>query len=285
MKLFSLLAFLISLCAFSSAGAVPGNLENNDYKITLSETMPGIDDQAFSNPNMAITITVQDKFRNTGSFFPLQQVYSINDYFLLGDTLNLIGRTSPKWDQGKPVFNLTQLNLASNPDSRQFKGLKQFSISSDNQSVLAILDGGDGKPSLVGLIRLSPAPARLGWIYAEPAGVNLLKKTLNGPLKTIILTDAVGWAADGLSAAFILTVDDGTPDAQGKALLKDYLVNLQVSDDTMKASAQPVDLSAYHVRDGGVITKIACSPDKATLFFTQANSTDLLPVDFKFSAP
>jgi hypothetical protein len=276
MKLPVLAAFLT--LAAGPLWANPGVIENGDYKISLSETLPGVDDP--NNPQAVPTITVGvvNKFNNTGMNFNLN-LYAINNYYLLDDALILIGRTTPQWSAAPPEYSLLNLNLTTSQNSQEFKNLKRFSLSPDNQSVLVLVDGG-GKPDLIGLIRLNNQPGRLEWLETGQAGVSLIQSALPGPVKSLSLSPAVGWFADALSAVLIVTADDGTQDAQGNPVLKNYLVWVELEDNGPKVSAEPLDLSPYHVKDGTMVDKVDCAADKVTLTFTQANSSETVQADF-----
>jgi len=191
----------------------------------------------------------------------------------------LIGRTTPQWSAAPPEYSLLNLNLTTSQNSQEFKNLKRFSLSPDNQSVLVLVDGG-GKPDLIGLIRLNNQPGRLEWLEAGQAGVSLIQSALPGHLKSLSLSPAVGWFADALSAVLIVTADDGTQDAQGNSILKNYLVRVELEDNGPKVLAEPLDLSPYHVKDGTMVDKVDCAADKVTLTFTQANSAETIQADF-----
>lgn len=279
--------FLFPLSFFytgSFLGAAPAQLENNDYKVTLSETLPGIDGSgAFLPSDAAITVTVTDKFRSQQTFYPLK-VYAIANYFLLGDTLNLVARATLLNTPTGPRYTFIQLNLSNPSDSRQFQNLQQYSLSPDQQNLLAVVDNGGGAPG-IGMARLTDDPMGMGWIYAEPAGANLFKASFAAPVSAFTFYDPVGWSADSLSAAFLFSIDDGTKDAQGKAVLKDYLANLELADKNWKATAQPLDLSSYHFHSGAALTDLRCDGQKAALFLTQDNSSNPVEVDFKLTPP
>ena len=284
MKKTAFVLFLFSLLPCSPLWAVPGTLENNDYKVTLSETLPGLDSQGSPPSGVGITITVADKFRSTATLYPLDG-YAVNVYFLLGDSLNLLSRTTLMGNQLAYRYNFLQLALSNPPDSRLYKDLRQFSFSPDQRSLLAVIDGGEGKPPLVGLVSLDNPPARMSLLYGEPMGINLFKGGFSSPVSNLVVNDPVGWAADGLTAAFVLSVGDGSQDAQGKPALKDYLAVLQQTDKGWGASVQPLDLSAYHFHQGGVVTDLQVGGGQARLFLTDQNSTSPSEVDFKLSPP
>lgn len=275
---------LLGLLPCSRLWAVPGTVENNDYKATISETLPGLDSQGSPPSGVGITITVADKFRSTTTLYPLDG-YAVNVYFLLGDSLNLVSRTTLMGNQVAYRYNFLQLALSNPSDSRLYKGFRQFSFAPDQRSLLAVIDGGDGKPPLIGLASLENPPARMVILYGEPMGANIFKSAFSSPVSTLALNDPVGWAADGQTAAFVLSVGDGSQDAQGKPVLKDYLAVLQQTDKGWGASAQPVDLSAYHFHQGGVVTDLQIGGGQARLFLTDQNSTSPSEVDFKLAPP
>ena len=122
----------------------------------------------------------------------------------------------------------------------------------------------------------------MGWLYSGEAKVNLFQKALPTMGKNIALASVVGWAADALTAAFLLTADEGTPDAPA---LKYYLACLYLDEDRFKVAAEVVDLSSYHLPDGGVIDQIDCSGDEATLHFPPTDSFKTSKVTFKLPQP
>jgi hypothetical protein len=273
--------FLIFVLVYTRLWAVPATVENLDYKVTLSETLPGLDDQAVPQIGPTITVTVQDKFRSTGTVYPLS-VYAINDYALSGDNLNLLCRVTPKISDGGPRYTFIQLNLSSPSDSRQFQPLKKFSFSPGNQYLLAVFDGKD-QPDPIGLVQLD-GPAKLGWLYSAKSGVNFFQKALPAMSQGIVLNDPVGWSGDSSDALFVASAGDGTQDAQGQLVQKDYLVRLGLDGDDFKLAAEPVDLSAYHYRNGSIISDVKYSVDKASLIFSQSNSSDILQDDVPLPA-
>lgn len=276
-------AFILLSALSSNLWAIPGQVENNNYKVVLSETLPGIDGPGILlAPDAAITVTVTDKFRSQQVSYPLK-AYAIRSYFLLGDNLNLVTRTSLATDPS-PRYGFLQLNLPSPSDSRQFENLKQYSLSPDQQVLLLVADKGPGAP-WVGIAQLADNPLSLQWLYAEAAGVNLFKSVFAAPVSTLTISDPVGWAADSLSAAFLISVGDGSLDAQGKPLLKDYLAGLERTDTGWKATVQPVDLSAYHFHSGAALTDLRCDGQKISLFLTSDNATNPVEVDFKLNLP
>jgi|SRR5579872_5258537 len=260
------LVFILCLSIFSPLWAVPGTLENFDYKINLSETMPGVDSAPVTFGGPVINVDITDKLRSSTTRFPLK-VYSINEYFLAEDHLNLLCRTTLR-DTTEQRFTLIQLNLSNSPDSRQFQGLKKYFFSPDNQSLLGTFDRG-GTGESIGLIRLGKGPAGMGWLYSEEAQVNLFQKALPSMGKKISLASLVGWTADALTAAFVLRADEGTPDTP---VLKYYLACLYLDEDRFQVAAEAVDLSAYHIPDNGTIDQIACEGDQVTLTFPSSDS-------------
>src|SRR5579859_849189 len=124
-KLFWTVAFT---AAASPLAAVPGHLENGDYKVSLSETLPGLDDQTPLGAPPTITAAVVDKFRSTQTTFPLN-FYAIPQFFLSGENLNLLGRTNLKSSPEGFRYSFLQISLSNPPDSREFRPLKQYSFS------------------------------------------------------------------------------------------------------------------------------------------------------------
>lgn len=271
--------FILCFSVFSPLGAVPATLENFDYKIILSETMPGVDNLPVSLGGPVINVDITDKLRSNTVRFPLK-VYSINEYFLVEDHLNLLCRTTLR-DTTEQRFTFIQLNLSNGPDSRQFLGLKKYFFSPDNQSLLGVFNNG-GTGESIGLIRLGKAPAGLGWLYSEEAQANLLKRALPTMGKKITLASLVGWAADALTAAFVLKADEGTPDAP---VVKYYLACLYLDEDRFRVAAEAVDLSAYHIPDSGTIDQIACEGEQATLTFPASDSNKAMKAVFKLPKP
>jgi hypothetical protein len=292
MKPINLSVFFMLLSASSPLWALPAVVENINYKVTLSETLPGMDDQTNLQAPPTITVDVQDKIHSTDTRYPLN-VYSINHYYLADDTLNLLCRINRRAPDSGPRYTLIQLNLSSPSDSRQFQPVKQYSFSPDDQTAIAVLDGApSGGPDSVGVIRLNHAPAQLGWIYANKGLINLFQKALPDISKDVVIQDPVGWSADSLTAVFVVSASSATPDSQATPMAtpvqpasKDYLASVELTDDGYKVAAQPVDLSPYHYRNGGVIYKIECSADKATIYFSQANSSDNLQAVFSLPKP
>ena len=136
--LFALL-ILVPLAAFAN----PGTLENLQYKVTLSETTPGVDDSLIPGLDPLINVDIQDKLHGTGTRYPLK-VYAIQEYFFSDNLLNLITRTSPKSSVTKPFYGFLQLNLESASDSRQYDGIRKYYFSSDNRAMIAIFEQGTG---------------------------------------------------------------------------------------------------------------------------------------------
>ncbi len=132
---------------------------------------------------------------------------------------------------------------------------------------------------------MAESPLNLQWLYAEPAGINLFKAAFTSPVSALVLQEPVGWAADSLSGAFLFSVGDGSQDAQGKPMLKDYLTGLEQANGEWKVTVQPVDLSAYHFHAGAALTELRCDGRKISLFLTSDNSTNPVEVDFKLNPP
>lgn len=276
-------SFVFLLTAYSTLKASPVAVENIDYKVSLSETLPGLDDSLVPQAGPTIGVTILNKFSNTGIVYPLN-VYAINDYALLGGHLNLVCRTTPRVVDGGPRYSFVQLDLANPTDSKQFQPLKQFSLSPGNQNLLVVFDGKDQSDS-IGLIQLGDGPAGMIWLYAKNGKINLFQKSLPDMSVNVALHDPVGWSVDSGTAAFLASAGDGTQDPQGKVILKDYLVFLVLDESGCKVAAEPVDLSPYHYKAGSVITDIKCTSDKATIIFSQADSSDNLQAEFPFPKP
>ncbi len=266
-----------------SLWALPATVENLDYKVTLSETMPGVDDQTSLQAGPTITVSVQDKVRNNGVLVPLP-VYSINHYYLGTNSLNLLCRTTPRSADTAALYNLFQLDLSNSQESRQFKDLKRYSFSPDDHFLLGVFDG-KGQPDSIVLVRLSEPPAQLEWIYTNKGAYNLFRKTLPDMPKKLHLNDPVTWSIDSDAAVFVISGEEDAPDPEGKPVWKDYLACVTVSDDGFKVAAEPLDLSTYHYRQGAVISKIECRADKAILYFTRDNSSDNLKAEFTLPKP
>ena len=279
MKLLTLIMFLSEFGATSAVGAAPASLENFDYKVNFSETLPGVDNAPPTVDGPVINVDVTDKLRNNTTRFPLK-VYSINEYFLVDDKLNLLCRTTLR-DTTRQFYSMIQLNFSNAPDSRQFSGLKKYFFSSDNGSLLAVFDQ-DGQEDALGLIRLNQGPAQLGWIYSEREQTNLFLKALPALGKNIRLASVVGWSADALTAAFVLSGNEGTADAP---VLKYYLACVTLDGDHFQTAVEPVDLSAYALPAGGTIDKIDCVGNQAALYFPPKNMADNGKVTFKLPQP
>jgi hypothetical protein len=279
MKKNLLLALTISVFPAANLWAIPGTVENFDYKINLSETMPGIDNAPATVGGPVINVDVTDKLRNNTTRFPLK-VYSINEYFLAGDHLNLLCRTTLR-DTTEQRFTLIQLDLANTSDSRQFNGLKKYYFSPDNQSLLGIFEV-EGTGDSIGLIRLSKGPAGMGWLYSLGAKTNLFQMALPTIGNNLALASVVGWAGDGLTAAFILRGDEGTPDAPD---LKYYLACFYLDEDRFRVAAQALDLSAYPIPEKGMIDQVECLGDKAILIFPPSNAFKSSKVTFQLPKP
>ena len=167
-KLFLVLVFLPLL-----AWAGPDTLENLQYRVTLSETTPGVDDSLVPGVDSVINVDVQDKLRGSGTRFPLK-VYAIQEYFFSDNLLNLITRNTPKSSFTKPLYGFMQLNLDSPADSRQYGGIRKYYFSSDNRALVALFEQGtEGGPvtQSLGLVRWGDKPASLGWdLFTRCAG-------------------------------------------------------------------------------------------------------------------
>lgn len=271
---------LFCLSAAAPAGAAPATVENADYKVSLSETLPGLDDQLAPQQGPTITVTVQDKFNQTATAYPLG-VYAVNDYSLSDNALDLVCRLTPKTSDSGPRYSCLQLNLSNPSDSRRFQPLKRFSLSPDSRELLAVFDG-QGRPDALALIRLADPPAQATWLYAA-GGVNMFQKALPAMAADVTLLDPVGWSADSGTAAFLATADDGA--VEGTNGSKVFLVFVELNRGDYHLAAEPVDLSPYHYKAGSVVTDIKCSGGKATLFFSQADSPDILQADFPLPQP
>jgi len=263
--------------------ALPATIENLNYKVTLSETLPGVDDQVSFQAGPTITVSVQDKVRSNGVLVPLS-VYAINHYYLGDSALNLLCRTTPRSVDRAALFTLFQLDLSNSQNSRQFRSFKQYSFSPDDHFLLGTLDG-EGKADAIVVIRLTEPPAQLEWVYGNGGGYNALRKSVPDMAKEVVLQAPIVWAADSSLVAFLVSAGDGTKDGDGKPVLKDYLVCVRVGEDGIQPSAEPIDLSPYHYHQGSALSDLQVSGDKATLFFSQANSSENLKAEFKLPEP
>jgi hypothetical protein len=284
MRRLALYLGLLTVSGVVPVWAVPGTVENNDYKVTLSETLPGLDDQTSLQAPPTITAAVQDKFRSTQTLFPLN-FYAIHQFFLDDDRLNLLGRLNRQTSPEGPRYCFLQISLSNQPDSRQFQPLKKYFFSPDNQFLLAVFDGKD-QPDPIGFIRLSEAPAQLGWLLANGGAVNLFHEafpTLDSP---VTLNDPVGWSADSRTCVFVVSVPLGvstpeaSPDPQTQPVIKNYLVSVDLTRDRITPAVEPLDLSAYHYGTGAVITQIVTDGRNAVLTFNRNDSADTIPVTF-----
>ncbi len=278
MKLYIIPAFAVFLGTFSILGAVPASVENLNYKVTLSETQPGLDDQAVQQAGPTITVAILDKMRNTRLVYPLQ-IYAIHYYFLRDEALDLVCRTTLEGDAGGPRYSFIQLNLNNTQDSRQFPLMKRFSFSPDGQTLLAVLDG-SGAADPVVLLRIQESPPRMGWIYSSKDQVNLFTRAQPALARDVTVNEPVGWSADSSTAAFVVSSPDGTKDGQDLPIQRDYLACLRLSGEGFRVAAQPLDLIPYHYHNGSVITEIKCNGDKATLSFVQSDSSSNLTAEF-----
>jgi hypothetical protein len=268
--LFALL-ILVPLAAFAN----PGTLENLQYKVTLSETTPGVDDSLIPGLDPLINVDIQDKLHGTGTRYPLK-VYAIQEYFFSDNLLNLITRTSPKSSVTKPFYGFLQLNLESASDSRQYDGIRKYYFSSDNRAMIAIFEqgtGGGAATSSLGLVRWENKPASLGWIYSPANQANSLK-TFQVPDGEIpALEGTVGWTADSLTAAFVASFTGGQT-ATDPGTKTYFLIRVDLGDDGIKIAASPLDAAALHLSTGSTIDKVECSGDLATLTIISSDGTD-----------
>jgi hypothetical protein len=256
--------------------AGPGTLENLQYKVTLSETNPGVDDTLVPGVDPLINVDVLDKFHNSGSRYPLK-VYAIPEYFFSDNRLNLITRTTPRSSVNKPLYGFLQLDLDSASDSRQYDGMRKYYFSTDNRALIAVFEQGtaDGGPATqsIALVRWGDKPASLGWIYSPPNQVNTLKsfQVPDGAIPN--LEGTVGWTADSLTAAFVASFTGGTgaADAASKSY---FLVRVDLGDNGIKIAASPLDPEALHLSTGATIDKVDCAGDQATLTIISPDGTD-----------
>jgi hypothetical protein len=277
--------FLATLACLNAGPlwAHPGSMENNDYKVTLSETLPGLDDQTSLQAPPTITATVLDKFRSTQTIFPLN-FYAIHQFFLDEDRLNLIGRLNRQTDPGGPRYGFLQISLSNQPDSRQFQPLKQYYFSPDNQFLLAVFDGKD-QPDSIAFIRLTEAPAQLGWLLSNGGALNLFRESLPDLGSTVHLEDPVGWSADGRTCVFVISCAASAGDPQAPAVMKNYLVSVDLTSDQAKPAVVPLDLSAAHYGSGAVITQIITDGRNAVFTFNRNDSADTVPVTLALPRP
>ncbi len=271
--------FLLIWAALSAAPlwARPGSTEDNGYKASFSETLPGLDEQTSLQAPPTITATVLDKFRSTQTVFPLN-FYAVPQFFLEEDRLNLIGRLNRQTAPEGPRYAFIQISLSNQPDSRQFQPLKKYFFSPDNQFLLAVFDGQD-KPDSIGFIRLSEAPAQLGWLLANGGALNLFQESIPSLGSPVTLNDPVGWSADGKTCVFILSAPDSG------AVVKNYLVSVDLTQDRAKPAVAPLDLSPYHYGSGAVITQIVTDGRNAVFTFNRNDSADTAPVTFALPQP
>ncbi len=263
-----------------AVAADPGTIENLQYKVTLSETTPGVDDALIPGVDPLINVDVQDKLHGTGTRFPLK-VYAIQEYFFSGNLLNLITRDTPKSSGTKPLYGFMQLNLDSPNDSRQYSGIQKYYFSTDNRALIASFTEGTAGGSVtqsLGLIRWGDKPASLGLIYSATAQVNLLKSSHVPDGETPTLEGTIGWAADSLTAAFIASFSDSqtTPTPGEKNY---FLIRVDLSDAGVKVAATPVDSAALRLQNGGTIDKVDCGGDTATVSIISSDGTDTQQVE------
>ncbi len=280
---------LIALIFPGHSPAAPGYLENLQYKVTLSETTPGVDDSLVPGMDPLINVNIQDKLHASGTQFPLK-VYSIQEYFLSDNLLNLITRNSPKNSMSKPVYGFIQLNMDTPNDSRQYGGISKYYFSSDNRALIGSFGGGstEGVPvtQSLGLIRWEDKPASMGWIYSAPNQVNLLKSGGVPDGQNPALEGTVGWTANSLTAAFMVsfsTAPAGSPAAPDPGTKSYFLVRVEMGDG-LKVAASPVDTAALRLQNGGAIDKVACSGDQATLDVISADGSDTQQVQLPLPA-
>jgi len=255
--------------------ANPGSLENLQYKVSLSETTPGVDDSLIPGVDPVINVDVQDKLRGSGTRFPLK-VYAIPEYFFSDNLLNLLTRTSPRSSVSKPLYGFLQLNLDSSTDSRQYNGIRKYFFSTDNHALVGVFEqGAEGGPvtSSVGLIRWGDKPASLGWIYSAVNQVNTLKTYQVPDGEIPALEGTVGWTADALTAAFVASFTGG-PTASDPSVKSYFLIRVDLGDSGIKVAANPVDPAALKLSTGATIDKVECSGDLATLTITSPDGSD-----------
>jgi hypothetical protein len=272
---FTVLAFLPLL---SWAG--PGTLENLQFKVTLSETSPGVDDSLIPGVDPLINVDVQDKIRGTGTRYPLK-AYAITEYFFSDNLLNLITRNSPKSSLTKPLYGFLQLNLEAPDQSRQYSGFRKYYFSTDNRALLALFEQGEeGGPvtQSLGLVRWSDKPASLGWIYSPGNQVNALRAAQVPDGETPALEGTVGWTADSLTCAFVASFSGG-PATPNPATKTYFLIRVDMGEVGIKVAASPVDPAALRLDKGATIDKVDCSGDKATLTIVSPDGTDTQQVE------
>jgi hypothetical protein len=272
--------FFLPFLAAAPLAAAPAVLENAGYKVTLSETLPGLDAVSVPQQGPTITVTVLDKLRFTSASFPLP-VYAIQDYFLADSALDLMTRTNPLGSQGGPRFDFYQLNLESPDESRRYGPVKRFSLSPDNQAVLARFDGGD-KPDAIVLILDSSVPAVLYWLYGPQAGMGLFQKAIPSLTSPPQVQDPVAWAADSMTAAFLVTTGKDADEIEPG---RTYLTALRLDGDGPQIAVNPVDLSPYGYGRGAVVVRAQCAGNQAAFFLTRPGSADVQEADFPLPEP
>lgn len=275
----STLALLLTLGCATLVRAFPATVENLRFKASFSETLPGLDDQSPLPSNAGITITIQDKTHNNAFEFPLQ-AYSVPAYFLVRDTLNVLSRTTLMGTQPVPFYDFLQLDLANPSQSKRYSHLRQFSVSPDQQSLLMVLDQGNASPWLA-LARLDEGPAQVSWVYAESPQVNLFQKAFSGPISGLVVNEPIGWSADSLMGAVLLSVDLGAKDGQGKVLWSDFLTRMEWTEKGWKITTQALDLSKNGFHAGSALTDLKVLNDHVALFLAQDDSTTPVEVDVK----
>jgi hypothetical protein len=180
----------------------------------------------------------------------------------------------------KPIFGFIQLNMDAPNDSRQYGGISKYYFSSDNRaligSFIAESKEGGAVTQSIGLIKWEDKPASMGWIYSAPNQVNLLKSSGVPDGQNPTLEGTVGWTADSLTAAFMVSyaavpaAGQAIPDPGSKTY---FLVRVDMGD-RLKVAASPVDLATLRLQNGGAIDKVACSGDLATLDVISADGSD-----------
>lgn len=273
------LALILILGCATWLWAAPATVENLHFKATLSETLPGLDDQSPLAPNAGITITIQDKTHNNAFQFPLQ-AYSVPVYFLVRDTLNVLARTTVMGARPVPFYDFLQLDLANPSQSRRYSGLRQFSVSPDQQSLLMVLDKGNAAPWLA-LAHLEEGPAQVSWIYAEDPPVNLFQKAFSGPVSGLVVNEPIAWSGDSLTGALLLSVDLGAKDGLGKVLWSDYLARMEWTSKGWKVTTQALDLSQKGFHTGSALTDLKVLNDHVALFLAQDEDTTPVEIDVK----
>ncbi|HVZ81845.1 MAG TPA: hypothetical protein VHE12_13745 [bacterium] len=254
--------------------ALPASVENLTFQATISETLPGLDGLSPLPPDAGITVTIRDKTRDNAFQFPLK-AYSVPAHFLIGNTLDLIARTTLMGSQPVPFYDLYQLDLANPSSSRRFPGLRQFSVAPDQQSILMVLDKGENAPWLA-LARLDQGPAEVTWLYAESPSVDLFQDSFTGPLAHLSLNEPIAWSPDSRLGVFLLSVQEDAKDAW-----KDYLARVEWGPQGWKVTAKALDLVKYGFHAGAALTDLKVLNDHTALFFSREDSTSTMELDLK----